>query len=124
MGTMPACLRGTLNPLRWFTLVLAAAFAVPTSVQAQSAQDRRNPDGEWRYQSGDAWGTRYSPLDQINASNFNDLEEAWIWRGDNFGPEQELQFKATPQYINGTLYTVAGHRRTVAAIDPGKLSQP
>ena len=118
-GTMPASLPCVCCPPRWFALVLAAAFAVPTFAQGQSAQDRRNPDGEWRYQSADAWGTRYSPLTQINASNFNDLEEAWIWRGDNFGPEQELLFKATPQYINGTLYTVAGHRRTVAAIDPG-----
>ena len=115
---MPASLPGIFSPPRWFALSLAAAFAVPTFAQGQSAQDRRNPDGEWRYQSADAWGTRYSPLNQINASNFNDLEEAWIWRGDNFGPEQELQFKATPQYINGTLYTVAGHRRTVVAIDP------
>ena len=111
-------LLGTFNSPRWFTLVLAAAFVVPTFVQGQSAQDRRNPDGEWRYQSADAWGTRYSTADQINASNFNDLEEAWTWRADNFGPEEELQFKATPQYINGTLYTMAGHRRTVVAIDP------
>ena len=111
--------RGTSSPPRWFALVLAVAFAVPTSIQAQGEQERRNPDGEWRFQSADAWGTRYSSADQIDGSNFNDLEEAWIWRGDNFGPELELLFKATPQYINGTLYTVAGHRRTVAAIDPG-----
>ena len=26
-----------------------------------------------------------SPLDQIDASNFSDLEVAWIWRGDNYG---------------------------------------
>ena len=109
---------GISNPPRWLYLVVAAALSMPAWAEAQSAQERRNPDGEWRYQSADAWGTRYSPANQIDASNFNDLEEAWIWRADNFGPEQELQFKATPQYINGTLYTVAGHRRTVAAIDP------
>jgi quinoprotein glucose dehydrogenase len=93
-------------------------MAVPALVQAQSAQDRMNPDGEWRYQSADAWGTRYSPANQINASNFNDLEVAWIWRADNFGPVEELQHKATPQYFNGGLYTVAGHRRTVVSLDP------
>ena len=112
--------RDISSPLQWFALVLAILLAAPTLAQAQgTAAQRQNPDGEWRYQSADAWGTRYSPADQIDASNFSDLEEAWIWRADNFGPEEELQFKATPQYINGTLYTLAGHRRTVAAIDPG-----
>ena len=96
-------------------LVLALMLALPA---LSTAQQRGNPDGEWRYQSADAWGTRYSPVNQINASNFEDLEEAWIWRADNFGPELEDQFKATPQYIDGVLYTVAGHRRTVVALDP------
>ena len=82
------------------------------------AQDRGNPDGEWRYQSADAWGTRYSPLDQIDASNFEDLEVAWIWRTDNFGPRVDYLSRSTPSYVNGKLYTVAGYSRTVASIDP------
>ncbi len=82
------------------------------------AQERGNPRGEWRYQSGDAWGTRYSPLDQINASNFEDLELQWVWRGDNFGPHPLYLSRSTPSYIDGILYTVAGYRRTTAAIDP------
>ena len=103
---------------RWFAASLAVAMAVPAVLQAQSAQERMNPDGEWRYQSADAWGTRYSAANMINATNFNDLEVAWIWRADNYGPVEELQFKATPQYYDGGLYTVAGHRRTVVSIDP------
>ena len=69
------------------------------------AQERGNPEGEWRYQSGDAWGTRYSPLDQIDASNFEDLEVAWIWRGDNFSPHPLYLSRSTPSYIDGILYT-------------------
>jgi glucose dehydrogenase len=38
-----------------------------------------NPDGEWRCQSADAWGTGYSPKSQVNASNFADLEVAWVF---------------------------------------------
>ena len=38
---------------------------------------RGNAPGEWRYWGADAWSTRYSPLDQINASNFNALQVAW-----------------------------------------------
>jgi quinoprotein glucose dehydrogenase len=75
--------------------------------------------GEWRYIGGDAGHTRYSGLDQITAENFEELEVAWIWRGDNFGPGLLPQSRSTPLYVDGTLYTVAGQRRTVAAIDPG-----
>ncbi len=82
------------------------------------AQERGNPYGEWRYQSADAWGTRYSPVDQIDGENFEDLEVAWLWRGDNFGPSPEITSRSTPTYIDGILYTVAGKRRTVVAMDP------
>lgn len=75
-------------------------------------------EGEWRYIGGDAWHTRYSPLDQITGDNFNDLDVAWVWRGDNFGPTPLSVSRSTPLYVDGLLYTVAGERRTVAAIDP------
>ena len=96
-------------------LVLVSLLALPS---LSAAQDRGTPDGEWRYQSGDAWGTRYSALDQIDGDNFEDLEVAWLWRGDNYGPHPSYVSRSTPSYINGVLYTVTGYRRTVAAIDP------
>ena len=98
-------------------LILVPVLLVSLS-SAAAAQERQNPHGEWRYQSADAWGTRYSPVDQINAENFNELEVAWVWRADNFGPGVDPQMKSTPTYIDGILYTVAGQRRTVAAINP------
>jgi quinoprotein glucose dehydrogenase len=76
------------------------------------------PKGEWRYIGGDAGHTRYLPLDQIDANNFEQLQVAWVWRGDNFGPTVDYVFRSTPIYVDGVLYTVAGQRRTVAAIDP------
>ena len=82
------------------------------------AQDSGNPYGEWRYWGADAGNTRYSPLTQIDASNFGDLEVAWIWRGDNFGPSIDFILRTTPIYAEGTLYGVAGRSRTAAAIDP------
>ena len=36
-------------------------------------------DGEWRSYGADVGGTKYSPLDQIDATNFNRLEQAWSW---------------------------------------------
>ncbi|MCY3612610.1 MAG: PQQ-binding-like beta-propeller repeat protein [Gemmatimonadetes bacterium] len=96
----------TLAALTLTTLSLAA----PPTASAQ--------DGEWRYWGADAASSRYSPLDQIDASNFNDLEVAWTWRGDNFSPNPTQYLRATPIYVNGTLYSVAGTRRTAVAIDP------
>ena len=86
-------------------------------VPAGSAQLTGVENGEWRYLGGDAGHTRSSPLKQINASNFSNLKVAWIWRGDNFGPGLEYTSRSTPVFVDGVLYTVAGQRRQVAAID-------
>ena len=75
-------------------------------------------NGEWRYLGGDAGHTRSSPLNQINATNFADLETQWIWRGDNFGPNVDYFSRSTPLYVDGMLYTVVTPRRQVVAIDP------
>ena len=112
-------MKADLKRFRRWTRALCFTLGILLAVPALAfAQERGNPEGEWRYQSGDAWGTRYSPLDQIDASNFKDLEVAWIWRGDNFSPHPLYLSRSTPSYIDGILYTVAGYRRTVAAIDP------
>ena len=98
-------------------LMFVASFGIAVAVPA-IAQERGDPEGEWRYLGGDASHTRSSPLDQIDASNFEDLEVAWVWRGDNFGPTVDYLYRSTPIYVDGLLYTVAGQRRTVVAIDP------
>ena len=104
---------------RSFSWLLVLALAASSIAQAPvAAQDRGNPDGEWRYIGGDAGHTRYSPLDQVNAGNFEELEVAWLWRGDNYGPYPLGVSRSTPLYVDGMLYSVAGERRTVVAIDP------
>src|SRR5438132_4879062 len=74
-------------------------------------------NGEWRTYGGDLGSTRYSPLDQINAANFNKLELAWRFKTDSLGPRPEYQFEATPLMVHGVLYTTAGSRRAVVALD-------
>jgi quinoprotein glucose dehydrogenase len=81
-----------------------------------AAKVRGNVPGEWRYWGADAWSTRYSPLDQINAQNFGSLEVAWQWNASAFGPDE--YYRTTPLYANGRLFTVATTRRIAAAIDP------
>jgi quinoprotein glucose dehydrogenase len=77
---------------------------------------RGNVPGEWRVWGADAWSTRYSPLDQINASNFDSLQVAWQWNAGTLGWDEYN--RTTPLYANGRLFTVATNRRDVAAIDP------
>jgi quinoprotein glucose dehydrogenase len=62
-------------------VLLAASLtrATDTGAAQGKALVRGNVPGEWRYWAGDAWGTRYSSLDQINASNFDSLKVAWTW---------------------------------------------
>src|SRR6476659_9325941 len=64
--------------------------------------------GEWPTYGGDLGNTRYSPLDQINASNFSKLEVAWRFKTDALGPFPEFKLEGTPLMINGVLYTTAG----------------
>ncbi len=93
-----------------------AAFAQTRGTSQAPALVRGNPPGEWRYWGADAWSTRYSPLDQINASNFDSLEQAWKWDVGPFGSDE--YYRTTPLYANGRLFTVATTRRIAAAIDP------
>ncbi len=74
-------------------------------------------NGEWTTYAGDLGATRYSPLDQINASNFNKLEVAWRFKTDSLGPRPEFQYESTPLMVKGVIYVTAGSRRAVIALD-------
>ena len=76
-------------------------------------------DSDWPTYAADLAGTRYRPLDQIKASNFNDLEIAWRIKTDNFGDRPEYKLEGTPLMANGVLYATAGSRRAIIALDPG-----
>jgi quinoprotein glucose dehydrogenase len=95
--------------------VMPASSAQATGAPAPATQ-RGNAPGEWRYWGADAWSSRYSPLDQINAANFNSLEMAWQWPAGAFGPDE--YYRTTPLYANGRLFTVATTRRAAMALDP------
>ena len=98
-----------------FEIVLTLVFGVVTTGSAFA--QRGAEEGEWRYYGGDAGTTKYSPLDQIDRANVADLEIAWRWRTDNLGPRVDFNYQATPLMVGGVLYTTAGWRRNVVAID-------
>ena len=92
-------------------VVLIAMSAAPSNGQSGAA------DGEWPTRGGDLANTRYSSLDQIDAANFDTLELAWRFRTDNLGPRPDYRLQATPLVVNGMLYSTAGSRRSVVALD-------
>src|SRR5688572_18414303 len=91
----------------------AAAFAA----SGLPAWGQGAPDTEWRHYAADLANTRYAPLDQINASNFNSLQVAWRFRTDNLGPRPEFQYEGTPLVVKGRMYVTGGSRRAVVCLD-------
>jgi quinoprotein glucose dehydrogenase len=94
----------------------AALVVLLTVIPAIAQTGAKN--GEWPSYGGDTGNTRYSPLDQINASNFYKLQVAWRFKTDNLGPTPEGNLEGTPLMVNGVLYATAGTRRAVVALDP------
>jgi quinoprotein glucose dehydrogenase len=92
-------------------------FLGPPPAQGSWGAQPSTRDGEWPHYNGDIRGTRYSPLDQINPSNFGKLEIAWRFKTDNFGSRPEFKLEGTPIMVKGVLYTTAGVRRAVIALD-------
>ena len=64
--------------------------AVSELVAQTKPGPRGNVPGEWRAWGADLWSSRYSPLDQINARNFNSLKPAWQWNAGEFGMDCHL----------------------------------
>ncbi len=105
-------------PLRLFVIcALATGFAPPTLAQGNA------PLGEWRHHGGDLASSKYSPLSQIDGSNFAELQVAWRWESADGRLEDDSvyytgHYRATPLMIGGRIYAVTSHGQ-VAALDAG-----
>src|SRR4030095_15092345 len=103
--------RSACRYLLVFVLLVTVLMTTGASVELSTKK------GEWPTYGGDLGKTRYSPLDQINATNFNQLDVAWRFKTDNLGPRPEFKLEGTPLMVNGMVYTVGGTRRSVIALD-------
>jgi quinoprotein glucose dehydrogenase len=122
--TMPPTNPGSLTDANLAAVMkrirTANGWPVPAPIETHvaSAPTQGGPRFvEWLNNRGDAGSTSYSPLDQINKDNVKSLRIAWRWRSDNYGPSPEFYYRVTPIMADGVLYTTAGIRRTVVAID-------
>jgi quinoprotein glucose dehydrogenase len=98
------------------SLPLLAYFLtrVPRAL-ASTAGEPLNTD--WRSYGGNLAHQRYAALRQIDGTNFNDLEVAWRFKTASLGPRPEYNLQSTPLVVGGVLYTTAGTRRSVVALD-------
>jgi quinoprotein glucose dehydrogenase len=106
--------------VRLFVLVTLVGSLGTTALTGQSGQSGYVPStakGDWTHYTADVRGSKYSPLDQITAANFKDLEIAWRFKTDNLGTRPEFKLEGTPLAVKGILYTTAGTRRSVIALD-------
>ena len=107
----------------WLALSLVALWVGPAHAQYGAT------NGEWRSYGGDLGSTKYSPLDQIDASNFDSLRIAWRWQSADGSLDLEALreqlpnlsirgFQATPLMVGGVLYLSTALYQA-AAVDAG-----
>src|SRR3982751_5917587 len=108
------------NAVRAVPAIALLAFGVATfapQLRGQNAGQPSTKNGEWPMYTADLSGSKYSPLDQINGTNFSKLEVAWRFKTDNLGPRPENKLEGTPLMVKGVVYAIAGTRRAVVALD-------
>src|SRR5207248_11740206 len=86
----------TGSPLK---LALTAACLLLIAVLSAIGQSGAK-NGEWRTYGADLGNTHYSPVDQINATNFSKLQVAWRFKTESLGPRPETNLEATPLIAN------------------------
>jgi PQQ-dependent dehydrogenase (methanol/ethanol family) len=96
---------------------LDAVAATPVASGASApASSASAPSGDWPFVGHDTQGTRFSPLDQINAGNVGSLKLAF-----SFPTGLDKGHEAAPLVIGDTMYIVTPYPNTVYALD---LRQP
>ena len=103
---------------------IAAIVAAVGLLAAAPPGAAQVPDGEWHAFGRDAANTKYSPLDQITAENFLDLEVAWRWTSLSRAVAESNErirpsgYKGTPLVVDGIVYAITALGQ-VAALDAG-----
>jgi quinoprotein glucose dehydrogenase len=102
-------------------LVAAAATAsVFSLVSARAGAQTATPAGpsvDWPTYGGNLASHRYSPADEVTRDNFSKMQIAWRLKTDFLGPRPDTLYSATPLLVDRVLYTTAGMRRAVIALN-------
>jgi quinoprotein glucose dehydrogenase len=100
---------------------LLAILLLWSCTAGRSGEPAGGPVADWPYYGGDAGGSRYSPLTQINRGNVSQLQVAWEYHtgdvSDGSGGRASSEFETTPIVANGTMYLTTPFNRVIA-LDP------
>jgi quinoprotein glucose dehydrogenase len=100
-------------------VILLAASAA--GVRVSASQPAGGPVADWPYYGGDAGGSRFSPLTQIDKINVATLKVAWEYHtgdvSDGSNGRRKSAFETTPIVVDGTLYFTTPFNRVIA-LDP------
>src|SRR5215813_10789524 len=104
----------TRNVLPLLTALFGAVCLFAQVRDFKSVTDailRNPPPGDWLNwrRTDNAWG--YSPLDQVNKQNVQQLQLAWSWAMDDTGAQE-----AVPLVYNGVMY-LPNPRGVIQALD-------
>ncbi|MBI2825546.1 MAG: pyrroloquinoline quinone-dependent dehydrogenase [Planctomycetia bacterium] len=112
----------TARPVLATLAALFVAIAPPTRAAERGDTTPGALDGQWKYYGGDPGSTKYSHLDQINATNVGRLKIAWSWDSPDIPLQKEnralgsFAYETTPLAVRGILYASTSIAQ-VAAID-------
>lgn len=123
MSRLKDALFSRLHPLGRFAGYAAMAL-LPACALLPPGAGLPTGSGEWPHYGGDRASRKYSPLNQINRRNVNELDVAWTWVSVDEELKKEIRltpesFKPTPIMVDGVLYTSTSFSQ-VAAIDPAR----
>ncbi|MEE2708942.1 MAG: PQQ-binding-like beta-propeller repeat protein, partial [Gemmatimonadota bacterium] len=107
---------------RIFVPIFLLGILLSNCLDTQSSQDSdRSSYSDWYAYGGDAGGTRYAQLDQVNRINGQRLERVWTYRTGELGQgspvKEKLTFEATPILFDSTLYFSTAFAKVIA-LDP------
>src|SRR5215471_13871136 len=107
--------------MRLATLAAILVTASISQCQTSRAEPADGPAADWPYYAGDAGGSRYSPLAQIDRSDVTGLQVAWEYHtgdvSDGSDNRRKSAFETTPIVVENTMYLTTPFNRVVA-LDP------
>ena len=95
-----------------FILLLGTILLLACSPEIN--EEKATPEGDWRRHGGNHNSDKYAPLDQIDGSNFSELELAWRYRSPDLDLPEDLayptgDYRAVPLVVNGIMYVNSNH---------------
>ena len=89
-------------------------LGIPTFLLAALGSSQRAGQQGWPSYQGGPDRNQYSSLDQIDRSNVDQLQMAWVYRAGDADPENRSQVQCNPIIVDGIVYATTPGLKAVA----------